>query len=279
MTRVWGTQGKKGLTELSRACGRYGAEIQEKVQNFDAIHSITITKGARVSEAADERPVNKQAPGTVFVGNVPQRWTKAMVRAWLQEASIGLEDADVVAVQLFGQYKEGQQIMVECKSGEVASTLVDKVLILAESQKKSREPLVYEARKLNLTLAEKQAAASANLVVRDVVITCSRVVRRSIWTLPLICRRACACGANFPNQPRRIGSFGASPRDSTGILSPTGTISSTGSASGWGGSGVGTAAGSSHETSLSPREPPKVRFVFFSGGRCQLSCLCYPIWC
>jgi hypothetical protein len=187
---VWGEQAKKGLTELSRACGRYGAEIQEKVQNFDAIHSITITKGARLSEAADERPVNKQAPGTVFVGNVPQRWTKAMVRAWLQEASIGLADADVVAVQLLGQFKEGQQIMVECNSGEAASALVDKVLILAESQKRSREPLVYEARKLNLTAAEKQAAASANLVVRDV---CHRLLSTgSIWTFAAN-SSACVC--------------------------------------------------------------------------------------
>lgn len=156
-------QGAKGLAELSRACGRHGADIQQKVQKFDAIHSITITKGARTSEAlVDERPVNKQALGTVFVGNLPQRWNKSsMVRDWLS-SDVGLKNSDVVAVEFFGQYKQGQQIMVECKDGPAALELVRRVLTFAEGQRKSREPLVYEARKLNLTAAERQAASSSS---------------------------------------------------------------------------------------------------------------------
>lgn len=155
------TQSAKGLAELSRACGRHGADIQQKVQKFDAIHSITITKGARTSKAlADERPVDKQAPGTVFVGNLPERWKTSMVRDWLS-SSIGMKNLDIVAVELFGKYKQGQQIMVECKDGPAALELVRRVLAFAEGQRKDREPNVYEARKLNLTAAERQAAASA----------------------------------------------------------------------------------------------------------------------
>ena len=159
---LWIKQEAKDLTELSRACGRYGAEIQEKVQKFDAIHSITISKGARTSSAsANDRRVDKQAMGTVFVGNLPRRWTKPMVREWLHSETVGLKESDVAAVELFGQYKEGQQIMVECNTGSAAGELVRRILAHAEEQKQKREPNIYEARKLNLTDAEKQAAASS----------------------------------------------------------------------------------------------------------------------
>ena len=154
------------MTELSRACERYGSEIQAKVQKYDAIHSITITKGARSSEGSlDERPVDKQALGTVFVGNLPQRWTKATVREWLT-SSIELQASEIAAVEFCGQYKEGKQLMVECKSSSAASDLVSRVRAIADNQKKNREPLVYEARKLNLTAAEREAASAAKYVVR-----------------------------------------------------------------------------------------------------------------
>lgn len=90
-----------------------------------------------------------------------------MVREWLQSETVGLKESDVAAVELFGQYKEGQQIMVECNTGAAAGELVRRVIAHAEDQKHQREPLIYEARKLNLTDAEKQAAAaSAKHVVR-----------------------------------------------------------------------------------------------------------------
>ena len=58
----WTEQDEKGLRELSRSCGKYGAEINEKVQKFDAIHSITIARSA--SKSVAERPVDKSALGT-----------------------------------------------------------------------------------------------------------------------------------------------------------------------------------------------------------------------
>lgn len=57
------------------------------------------------------------------------------------------------------------------------------------------------------------------------------------------------------DQPRRSGSFGGSPRDSSSILSPIGSAASMGSASGWGGSAIGSATSSSHET-LQPSPVP-----------------------
>lgn len=84
-----------------------------------------------------------------------------MVREWLSGGSIGLKDTDILAVELFGQYKEGQQVMIECNNGPTANELVGRVLALAQEQKAKRDPQVFEARKLNLTAAEKQEAASA----------------------------------------------------------------------------------------------------------------------
>lgn len=152
----WTEQDEKGLRELSRSCGKYGAEINEKVQKFDAIHSITIARSA--SKSVAERPVDKSALGTVFVGNLPMRWSKREVRDWLASPDVQMNSGEILAVELLGRYKEGQQGMVECTSGLVATTLVDNVKRLAQNQRQNRQT-VYEARKMNMSEQEKQAKA------------------------------------------------------------------------------------------------------------------------
>jgi len=102
--------------------------------------------------------VDKSALGTVFVGNLPPRWSKREVRDWLASPDVQMNSGEILAVELLGRYKEGQQGMVECTSGLVASTLVDNVKRLAQNQRQNRQT-VYEARKMNMSEQEKQAKA------------------------------------------------------------------------------------------------------------------------
>lgn len=145
-----------GHAELSGASGKWAQQINEKVQKYGAIHSVTIEKSrTSLGGAGDiaERKVSRGALGTVFIGNIPAGWKRRNMRDWLGSPAVQMGPRQILAIEVLGQYKEGQQCMVECESSSAADALVENVMRLASEQRSAK----YEAKRLNLSDAEKAA--------------------------------------------------------------------------------------------------------------------------